>query len=271
MRRRSFPIFMLVPLLAVSTTSPVWAQSAAVKTVQESQSPAAALSNLDVLEMLKGGLATDLIVAKIKASESKFDTSVETLKKLQAEAVPGEIIMTMIVAGKRPVTAVESAGPPPKAVIKIPAGTVVDFETAYAINSQEFRKGDAISFRVVNPVIIDGAVLVIQGATATGIVTKAERNGHFGRAGRITWTMKDVTAVDGTRLPIQFTGHTVGDSKGLKVATQIILTGILLWPIAPVALLGGMKRGENAYIPAGKRFQAMVSGDTTVTAYLMRF
>jgi hypothetical protein len=221
--------------------------------------------------MLKADLAADLIVAKIKASDCHFDTSVETMKKLQADGVPGEIIMAMIVAGKRQAMAVESVTSPAKAVIKIPAGTVVDFETAYAINSQEFRKGDAISFRVVNPVIIDGAVLIIQGATATGIVTRAERNGHFGRAGRITWTMKDVTAVDGTRLPLQFTGHTVGDSKGAKVATQIILTGILLGPIAPVALLGGLKRGANAYIPAGKRFQAMVSGDATVTAYPMRF
>lgn len=220
--------------------------------------------------MLKAGLAAELIVAKIKASDCNFDTSVETLKKLQADGVPGEIIMAMIVASKRQVSAVESVNPPPKAVIKIPAGTVVDFETAYAINSQEFRKGDAISFRVVNPVIINGAVLIIQGATATGIVTKAERNGHFGRAGRITWAMKEVTAVDGTRLPLQFAGHTVGDSKGAKVATQIVLTGILLGPLAPVALLGGLKRGENAFIPAGKRFQAMVTGDATVTAYLMR-
>ena len=118
--------------------------------------------------------------------------------------------------------------------------------------------------------VINGSVLIVQGATATGVVTKAERNGHFGRAGRITWAMKEVTAVDGTRIPIEFTGHTVGDSKGAKVATQMIITGLLLGPGAPIALMAGWKRGENAYIPAGKRFQATVRGDATVTAYPMR-
>jgi hypothetical protein len=260
---------MLVALVAVGAAGPFGASIAAAKSIQQSQSAAAPLSNQDVMAMLKGNLGIDLIIAKIRASDCNFDTSVDTLKRLQADEVPGEIIMAMVVAGKKHVNVAEST-PPAKALIKIPAGTVVDFETAYAINSQEFRKGDAISFRVVNPVIIDGAVLIIQGATATGIVTKAERNGHFGRAGRITWVMKEVTAVDGSRVPIQFTGHTVGDSKGAKIAAQTIAFGVLLGPAAPLALLSGFKRGENAFIPAGKRFQAVVSGEAPVTAYLMR-
>ena len=260
---------LLLFLSFALTAGPVHAQEPAAKAIQQSQSSSTALTNPDVIALLKAELAPELIVAKIKASDSHFDTSVETLKRMQADGVPGEIIMAMIVASKKQST-VESATPPLKAMIKVPAGTVVDFETAYAINSQEFRKGDAISFRVVNPVIIEGAVLIIQGATATGIVTRAERNGHFGRAGRITWIMKEVTAVDGTRLPLQFTGHTVGDSKGAKVAMQMVITGLLLGPAAPIALLAGLKRGENAFIPAGKRFQAMVTGDAKVTAYLMR-
>jgi hypothetical protein len=55
--------------------------------------------------------------------------------------------------------------------------------------------------------------------------------------------------------------HQRGDSKGAKVATRIALTGVLLGPLAPVALLHGFKRGENAFIPAGKRFAVFVQGD----------
>ena len=270
MRQRFFGLLTLCLLAAVPPAQYVYALTPAVKTIQQSQNPSTSLSNQDVLALLKAELPIDVIIAKIKASDSQFDTSVETLKKMQADGVPGEIIMAMIVSGKRQGTAHESISPPPKVTIKIPAGTVVDFETAYAINSQEFRKGDAISFRVVNPVIVDGAVLIIQGATATGIVTKAERNGHWGRAGRITWMMKEVTAVDGSRVPIQFTGHSVGDSKGAKVALTTIAFGALMGPAAPIALFGGLKRGENAYIAPGKRYQATVAGEAKVTAYLMR-
>src|SRR5207253_40954 len=106
--------------------------------------------------------------------------------------------------------------------VKIPEGTVVELETAYTINSQLVRTGDAVSFRVINPVIVGGEVVIEKGATATAIVTKAERGGHFGRAGRIEWEMKEVTAVDGSRIPLGTSGHVVGDSYGAKVATQMV-------------------------------------------------
>jgi hypothetical protein len=53
----------------------------------------------------------------------------------------------------------------------------------------------------------------------------------------------------------------VGDSKGAKVATQMVLTAALLPLIAPVALLHGFKRGENAILPAGKRFEVLTLGE----------
>jgi hypothetical protein len=56
----------------------------------------------------------------------------------------------------------------------------------------------------------------------------------------------------------------VGDSKGAKVATRAVVTAALLWPIAPVALLHGFKRGENAYVAEGRRFEVTVSADTKV-------
>ena len=258
---------------AALSAAPVCALSPAAKIIQQSQSASAPLTNQDVLSMLKADLAVELIVAKIRASASNFDTSPDTLKKLQADGMPGEVIMAMIVAGKTPTVSEkvsEVVTPPQRSPVKLPAGTLVDFETCYPINSQEFRKGDAISFRVVNPIVVNNSVLIVQGATATGIVTKAQRNGHWGRAGRITWAMKEVTAVDGSRIPLEFTGHTVGDSKGAKVATQTIVMGALLGPFAPIALLSGFKRGENAYIPAGKRYQAAVRGDVHVTAFPMR-
>jgi len=72
--------------------------------------------------------------------------------------------------------------------------------------------------------------------------------------------------VDGTRISLASSaGRAVGDSKGAKVATQIILTGALLPLVAPVALLHGFKRGENAFVPAGKRFAVFVGSEATVT------
>jgi hypothetical protein len=106
--------------------------------------------------------------------------------------------------------------------------------------------------------------VIAAGALATGRVVTATRGGHFGRAGRLVWTMETVNAVDDSRVPIQAMERLVGDSKGAKVATQVAVTAALLWPIAPVALLHGFKRGENAYLAQGRRFEVTVSADTTV-------
>lgn len=152
------------------------------------------------------------------------------------------------------------------AVIKIPAGTVVELETAYRISSQEFKAGDAITFHVINPVKVGDTIVIEVGAVATGRVTKATRGGHFGKAGRLAWIMENVTAIDGSRVPIQAAGRIVGDSKAAKVATQMAVTGVFLGPFAPAVLLFGFKRGKNAYIAQGKRYDVTVTQETTVKA-----
>ena len=220
--------------------------------------PAPPLTNADVLKMAEARIAPEVIVEKIKASACDFDTSPEALRALKDAGLPDALLLVMVMSPKC------NPQPARRAAVRVPEGTVVELETAYTINSQLVRAGDAVSFRVVNPVVVDGQVVVEKGATATALVTKAERNGHWGRAGRVTWVMKEVTAADGSRIPLRFTGHAVGDSKGAKVAAQTVAMGVLLWPIAPVTLFHGFKRGENAIVPEGKRFDASVFAPATV-------
>ena len=256
---RTFSAVLLL-LLAFGAAT---AQSAdAAKIVQPSAPPQAQaprpLTNADVLSMVEAKLATEVVVEKIKASPCDFDTSPAALGRLKEAGVPDALLLLMVLSPKC------APQPARRVAVQVPAGTPVELETAYTINSQLVRAGDAVSFRVVNPVIVDGQVVVEKGAVATAVVTKAERGGHWGRAGRLAWTMKEVTAADGTRVPLQFSGRMVGDSKGAKVATQMVLTGAIFWFAPPVALLHGFKRGENAVVPEGKRFDAAVSGAATV-------
>lgn len=238
----------------------------AAKNIQPSsdtaQTAIAGLRNQDVLEMVKAQLEPATIIAKIKSAGGTFDTSPAALDQLKTERVPDAVILAMVLAPKMEA--------PAKVAVPVPANTLIELETAYDISSQEVREGEAISFRVVNPVKVGDAMVIAPGATATGRVVKASRGGHFGRAGRLAWSMIEVTAVDGTRLPIQFSGRIVGDSKGAKVATQTIITGALLWPIAPIALLNGFKRGGNALIPRGKRFEVFTRYGGTVSVAASR-
>jgi hypothetical protein len=148
-------------------------------------------------------------------------------------------------------------------VNKIPDGTPIEIEAPYTLSSMDFKPEDKISFRVVDAVKIDGVIVIEQGATATGVVDKSKRGGHWGRAGLFVWTMQSVTAADGSQVPVRATSVRLrGDSKGAKVATAMVITGALMPLIAPVALLHGFKRGENAYIPAGKRYTLFIEANS---------
>ena len=147
---------------------------------------------------------------------------------------------------------------------KIPDGTPIEIEAPYTLSSMDFKPEDKISFRVVDAVKIDGVTVIEQGATATGVVDKSKRGGHWGKAGLFVWTMQSVTAADGSQVPVRATSVRLrGDSKGAKVATAMVITGALMPLIAPVALLHGFKRGENAYIPAGKRYTLFIEANSS--------
>ena len=158
--------------------------------------------------------------------------------------------------------------------LKIPAGTPIDIEAVYAISSLDARVGDLVSFRVLVPVKVDEAIVIGNGALVTGRIVKTKRAGHWGKAGKLAWTMQDVVAVDLTRVSLtanpDFPGGqqgVTGQSHGGEVATKTAVMGALLAPtivLAPLALMHGFKRGENAVVPEGKRFMAYVHKDTIV-------
>jgi hypothetical protein len=149
--------------------------------------------------------------------------------------------------------------------VEIPDGTQIEIESPFTLSSMHFKPKDVISFRVVNPVRINGLIVIHQGATVTGRIVKAKRGGHFGKAGFFSWTIESVTAADGSQVALRpMPLRQRGDSKSAKVATKMVVTGVLLPWIAPVALLHGFKRGGDAYIPAGKRFEVFVHGQTKV-------
>jgi hypothetical protein len=149
-------------------------------------------------------------------------------------------------------------------LIKIPKDTVVEVELLHDVSSASTQKGDIIGFRAVGVLKIDGLVVVDSGARGTAVVAKAKRRRHWGRGGQLAFEMRNIVAVDGTRIPLRFTRQVTGDGNVATVTSAIVATGVLLWPIAPVSLLWGLKKGEDVVIPAGRSFEAVTSSDVTV-------
>lgn len=174
-----------------------------------------------------------------------------------------------------------------KLPLKIPAGTPIEIEATHTVNSVDVKAGELVSFRVLIPVVLDGVTVIEKGALVTALVTVAKRGGHWGKSGRLAWRMQDVIAVDNTRIPLapessirnpewillkegrnkrdSAAGQTSvkGTSHKGEVATRTIIAAAIFPPLAPLALMHGFRRGENAVLPEGKRFIVVVRGGSS--------
>lgn len=230
----------------------------ATPTVQDPpqyQGQTSELTNKDVLEMVNSGLATEIIVAKIRSSPSRFDTSAATLGELKAANVPDAIIMAMVQG--------PSASPAAAAEVevKVPDGTEMEIQLKNTLSGQEAKVGDIVDFTLVRAIQVNGVTVFERDASARARVTTAKKAGRWGKAGKLEWAMQDVQAADGNRIPTRFTKRELGDSKGGTVAVAAVATTVLL---GPLGLLWGLKKGKPAIIPAGNRYSVFVHGDTKI-------
>ncbi len=86
--RRVIPWFTAICLLLLIARAPL-------AFARGGQAAAAPLTNDDVTRMVQAGLPDGVIVAKIKGSPTKFDTSLDTLIKLKAAGVSPAVMQAM--------------------------------------------------------------------------------------------------------------------------------------------------------------------------------
>jgi hypothetical protein len=223
----------------------------------KAQPVANALTNKDVIDLLKAGLTAEVIVAKIKSSATNFDTSPAALSELKAANVPDDVILAMVGGPATASAAAASIGE----VVDVPDGTEVEIQLTNNASGEELKVGDVVDFTVLKAVQINGRTIFEKDAAARARITTAKRAGHWGKAGKLEWAMQDVLAVDGNRIPARFTQRHIGDSKGGTVAVAAVATTVFL---GPLGLLWGLKKGKPSIIPAGNRYSVFVSGDVKI-------
>lgn len=222
------------------------------------QPVANALTNKDVIDMLKAGLTAEVVVAKIKSSATNFDTSPAALTELKAANVPDDVILAMV---NGPATTAAAVATSAEEIVNVPDGTEVEIQLTNNASGEELKVGDVVDFTVLKPVQLNGRTIFEKEAAARARITTAKRAGHWGKAGKLEWAMQDVLAVDGNRIPARFTQRQIGDSKGGTVAVAAVATTVLL---GPLGLLWGLKKGKPSIIPAGNRYSVFVNGDVKI-------
>jgi hypothetical protein len=149
--------------------------------------------------------------------------------------------------------------------VEIPAGTVIEVETASPVSTADVVKGAQLTFLVSRQVLVNNVLVIARGAVARARVIKSKRSAAWGRGGTLNWIMEDVVAVDGSRVPIRFSGHVKGTNRSAAVVAAAIITGAVVFPYTPPAgLVWGMKKGENAVLYQSQISSTIVSNNTEV-------
>ncbi len=141
----------------------------------------------------------------------------------------------------------------------------VELELRKVVSSETARSGDIVDFLVLQPVLVDGNVVILQGASGRGYVAEARKARSWGRPGKLELHLKDVTCVDGNRAAIRATKRVEGRGNTGKVTTAVVISGVFFFPVAP---LWGFVKGKRIEIPAGTRVEAFVQGDSKVNVVI---
>lgn len=123
------------------------------------------------------------------------------------------------------------------------------------LKSGKNKVGEVIELQVEKSIKSkDGTALIEDDADAFGTVTVSKKNGAFGKAGKLDFTIDYVEASDGTQVPVRATIENEAAN-----CTGGAVVGFLF-----VSVLSGFFRGENVSIPSGTIFKAYVNKDTNI-------
>jgi len=233
----------------------------------QSERPVKLLRNGDVLRMVQEKMKPELIISTILTSPCNFDVFPPVLRDLKRRGVPDDILMLMKIVPNGPpgLPEVDSKFAAAAPRVRIPGGTVIEVETATATSSAKANAGDSITFLAKRRVFVGDVLVIERGAVAKARVVKARSASTWGRAGMLAWEMEYITAVDGTHIPIALRGKQNGTSRTAAMAGGAVATGALIFPYtSPVALIWGLKKGDEAVLRGSRVFTPSVRTETEI-------
>lgn len=128
-----------------------------------------------------------------------------------------------------------------------PMGTPLRLMTRTELSTKDNRSGDRFYLEVAEPLVYRGQVVVPAGSLAVGEVTRAERNGYFGKRGDMAVHLLYVQTPSG---PVRLSGKADRAGKDQRVLA-IGGAAFVSWPMMFI-------HGTSARLPA----------DSVITAYL---
>ena len=204
---------------------------------------ASLLTNQGVIDMVEAHVPDAVIIGHIQASKTKFDLSTHGIIDLAKADVPAAVIDAMHQAGAgAPAVAVVD----PEGMRRVGVIGGVPFQiTLMEDVPNDPADGLELHFHAAKDYEVAHAVVIAKGATVTGELVAADKNGHPRRRDKTMFRLMEADAVDGSKLKV-----TAAPGRNSRKNE---------WRIEPPG-----HRGKESLAPKGSSYLAYFDGDQMV-------
>jgi hypothetical protein len=116
--------------------------------------------------------------------------------------------------------------------VTLPGGTPIKIRSIESVSSAKARKGEFLEIRSVDPVVIDGWIVVPENARGQAEVIAAEPAGKHGQPGKLVLKYDWIYSADGGRIALSEISTTQsGQNKKGTASTATIAGTVLLGPV----------------------------------------
>ena len=155
-------------------------------------------------------------------------------------------------------SAAQSTSPAQKLLIK--DGTPIKMKLKRGVYSQYAKVGDEVDYLVDDEIVVNGKIIVPEGALVKGKVVSAEQKRMMGRGGKIDISADSIKLFNSQSIPLRAFQQARGGGQGLDMSGEMLAAASLTLGVgAPFVLL---KHGKDIEIRQGSSFTVYVNGDT---------
>jgi hypothetical protein len=152
----------------------------------------------------------------------------------------------------------QSSTPTQKLLVK--DGTPIKLKLKRGVYSQYAKIGDEVDYLVDDEVVLNGKIIVPEGAIVKGKVVSAEHKRTMGRGGKIDISADSIKLFNSQSIPLRAFQQARGGGQGLDMSGEMLAAASLTLGVgAPFVLF---KHGKDIEIRQGSSFTAYVDGDT---------
>lgn len=144
----------------------------------------------------------------------------------------------------------------------IPLGTGVEIELLEDISSETLQPSQSVRFKLVRALERNGVTLATADTPFTGRVASANPAGHWKKAGAFDLRLEPLKLANEDQIRLDFHRptrlNTRSEKTGETIGSAIVMT--YYFPLIPVALLSGARKGKPFKIRSGERYLVYVVG-----------